>query len=99
MLVLLFPKRLKCRCIFKLQMKAAIRLSLHKVFRMKTIVVEPREAKQSKLVMTLMKELNIPAKLLSTRELEDEWMARMIDEGMKENGEVPSEKIRAQLRK
>lgn len=66
---------------------------------MKTIILKPKEESQSKLVMSLMKELKIPARFMTEEEVEDAYLARMIDEGMKEKGEVPLEQIRKKLRK
>ncbi|MCY7408720.1 MAG: hypothetical protein LH473_00470 [Chitinophagales bacterium] len=50
---------------------------------MKTIILKQKEESQSKLVMSLMKELKIPAKYMTEEKVEDDYLVRLIDESMK----------------
>jgi len=64
-----------------------------------TIILQSKEDNKTKLLMQLLKELKIKAHLVSEEELEDMYLARLIDKGMAEKGEVPLESIRKKLRK
>ena len=66
---------------------------------MKTIIFQAKEESKTNLILNLLKQLRIKAKLLSNDELEDAYLARLIDEGMKEEGEVPLHEIRKKLSK
>ncbi len=65
---------------------------------MKTIIFQAKDS-NTNLILSLLKQLKIKAKLLSDDDLEDAWLARLIDEGMKEKGEVPISEIHRKLRK
>ena len=65
---------------------------------MKTIIFMAKDS-NTNLILSLLKQLKIKAKLLSDDDLEDAWLARLIDEGMKEKGEVPISEIHRKLRK
>jgi hypothetical protein len=66
---------------------------------MKTFIIQSKEESKTNLVLSLLKQLKIKARLLSEDELEDAYLARLIDEGMKEKGTVPMSEIRKKLRK
>ena len=66
---------------------------------MKTFIIQSKEESKTTLVLSLLKQLKIKARLLSEEELEDTYLARLIDEGMGEKGEVPLSEIRKKLRK
>ena len=65
---------------------------------MKTIIFQAKDS-NTNLILSLLKQLKIKAKLLSDDDLVDAWLARLIDEGMKEKGEVPISEIHRKLRK
>ena len=66
---------------------------------MATIILQSKETGKTKLVMSLLRELRIKALRVSDEDLEDAWLARLIDKGMVEKGTVPLENIRKKLRR
>ena len=65
---------------------------------MKTFIIQSKEESKTTLVLSLLNQLKIKARLLS-EEMEDAYLARLIDEGMEEKGEVPLSELRKKLRK
>ena len=66
---------------------------------MKTFIIQSKEESKTTLVLSLLKQLKIKARLLSEEEMGDAYLARLIDEGMAEEGEVPLNELRKKLRK
>jgi hypothetical protein len=66
---------------------------------MKTFIIQSKEESKTNLVLSLLKQLKMKARLLTEEELEDAYLARLIDEGMAEKGEVPLSDLRKKLRK
>lgn len=66
---------------------------------MTTIILQSKETGKTKLVMNLLRELRIKAHRLNKDDLEDAYLARLIDKGMAEKGTVPLETIRKKLRR
>ena len=66
---------------------------------MATIILQSKKSSKTKLVMNLLKELQIKAHCIKDEELEDTYLARLIDKGMAESGTVPLALIRKKLRK
>ncbi|MEP7169449.1 MAG: hypothetical protein ABI855_08790 [Bacteroidota bacterium] len=66
---------------------------------MKTFIIQSKEESKTHLVLSLLKQLKIKARLLSEEQLEDAYLARLIDEGMAEKGEIPLNELRKKLRK
>jgi len=69
------------------------------IIHMKTIIFQTNEEKKTNLLLNLMRELKVKARILSEEDMEDVYLARLIDEGMKEKGEIPLARIRRTLRK
>lgn len=65
---------------------------------MQTIIIQPKEETQTNLILKLLKQLKLKARFVSNEELEDAYLAKLIDEGVKEGGEVPLEEIKKKLR-
>lgn len=66
---------------------------------MATIILQSKESSKTKLVMNLLRELRIKAHRVNDEELEEVYLARLIDNGMSEKGLVPLEAIRKKLRR
>lgn len=66
---------------------------------MATIILQSNETGKTKLVMNLLRELRIKALRVSDEDLEDTYLARLIDKGMAEKGTVPLNTIRKKLRR
>jgi hypothetical protein len=66
---------------------------------MATIILQSKESGKTKLVMNLLRELRIKALRINDEDLEDAYLARLIDKGMAEKGTVPLEVIRKKLRR
>lgn len=65
---------------------------------MQTIIIQPKEETQTNLILKLLKQLKLKARFVSNEELEDAYLAKLIDEGVKEGGEVPLAEIKKKLR-
>ncbi len=63
------------------------------------IVARFRRKKDAEQVKKMIKKLGRDAEIIKGEKLEDLWLGKMIDEGMKEGGEVPIEAIHKKLRK
>lgn len=66
---------------------------------MATIILQSKENAKTKLVMNLLRQLRIKAHRINDEELEDAYLARLIDKGMAEKGTVPLKLIRKKLRR
>ena len=66
---------------------------------MKTFIIQSKEESKTTLVLSLLKQLKIKTRLLSEEQVEDVYLARLIDEGMEEEGEVSLSELRKKLRK
>lgn len=66
---------------------------------MATIILQSKESGKTNLVMNLLRELRIKAHRVSDEDLEDVYLARLIDKGMAEKGTVPLDTIRKKLRR
>jgi molybdopterin-guanine dinucleotide biosynthesis protein len=66
---------------------------------MTTIILQSNETGKTTLVMKLLRELRIKALRVSDIDLEETYLARLIDKGMAEKGTVPLETIRKKLRR
>ena len=66
---------------------------------MKTIIIKSSNDADANAIMKFARSRKMKAKFLAGKDLEDIYFARMIDEGMKEKGEVPLAEIRRMLRK
>lgn len=66
---------------------------------MKTLILQGQNNNTMDLVLQLIKELKIKARFLTDEEIEDSYMANLIDKGMKEKGEVSLTELRKKIRK
>ncbi len=66
---------------------------------MKTIVVHSKSAEDARFLIRFARKMKMSARFLTEEEMEDRWLANMVDEAEKEGGEVPIEKIFTKLRK
>jgi len=65
---------------------------------MKTILIKSGNDADANLIMRYARRMKMKARVLSEKETDDVYLARLIDEGMTEKGEVPLEKVRKKLR-
>lgn len=66
---------------------------------MKTIIIQSGNDEDARFLVKFAGKLKMKARLIDENELEDRWLATLIDEGMKEEGEIPVEKVLDKLRK
>jgi len=66
---------------------------------MATIILQSNETGKTTLVMNLLKELRIKALRVNDYDLEETYLARLIDKGMAEKGTVPLATLRKKLRR
>ncbi|MBW8050020.1 MAG: hypothetical protein FVQ77_06715 [Cytophagales bacterium] len=66
---------------------------------MKTIVIQSANDEDSSFLLKFARKMKMKARFIDEEELEDRWLAKLIDEGMKEEGEIPVEKVLDKLRK
>jgi hypothetical protein len=66
---------------------------------MKTILIKSRNDADANLIVRYARKMKMKARFLSEKEADDVYLARLIDEGMAEEGEVPLESIRKKLRR
>ena len=65
----------------------------------KTIIIQSKNKKETDLILELARKLRMRGRYLSEEQLEDKWLARMIQEAETEGGEVPREKVMRLLKK
>lgn len=66
---------------------------------MATIILQSKERGKTKLLMNLLRELRIKARRVNDEDMEDAYLARLIDNGMSEKGSVSLASIRKKLRR
>lgn len=63
------------------------------------VVAELENRRDANAVAKFIRSLKKEAKIVKASSWEDLYLAKMIDEGMKEKGEIPVEKIHQKLRR
>ena len=66
---------------------------------MKTIVIQTGNNENARFLLNFAGKMKMKVRVIDEEELEDSWFASMIDEGMKEDGEVPIEKVLKKLQR
>lgn len=66
---------------------------------MKTILIQSNSEEDARFVMKFARKMRMKARWVTDQEMEDRWLGKMIDDGMKEKGEIPLGKFLEKIRK